>query len=101
MTPATDGAQRPTAIDPYGCGCMECITGEYVPLENASDEQLVDMLTGAIANNIGPVDLNFLRYDGGRWELLSFSVGMRHVDADTCGGLGERLRLLTPFDISG
>lgn len=26
---------RPIAIDPPGCGCTECLTGQYVPLDAA------------------------------------------------------------------
>ena len=44
--------RKPTAIDPLGCGCTECITGEYVPLDRATPEQVLDMLTGGIRNNL-------------------------------------------------
>jgi hypothetical protein len=43
----------PVAIDPPGCGCTKCVTGEYVPLEEASDELLHLMLLGKIKNNTG------------------------------------------------
>lgn len=39
------------AIDPAGCGCTECLTGEYVPFDLASDEQIADMIYGKIANH--------------------------------------------------
>jgi hypothetical protein len=42
-----------TQIDPYGCGCTECLTGEYVPLEQATDEQVVAMILGEIRNATG------------------------------------------------
>lgn len=45
--------KRPIAIDPPGCGCTECITGEYVPLINATAEQITDMLAGRLGNNTG------------------------------------------------
>lgn len=44
---------NPIAIDPPGCSCTECMTGEYVPLANASSRQVTDMLAGRIANNTG------------------------------------------------
>lgn len=45
----------PIAIDPPGCGCTECLTGEYVPLDQATDDQLQAMLQGKVANNTGYV----------------------------------------------
>ncbi|KQO98132.1 hypothetical protein [Leifsonia sp. Leaf264] len=41
------------AIDPVGCGCTECITGEYVPLDEASFDQIDLMLAGVLADNTG------------------------------------------------
>lgn len=43
------------AIDPPGCGCMECITGEYVPYDSLYiDEVLEAVLNGEITprNNL-------------------------------------------------
>lgn len=39
------------AVDPSGCGCTECITGEYVPLDQANVELLKGIALGQIANN--------------------------------------------------
>lgn len=44
---------KPIAIDPPFCGCTECMTGEYVPLNEATAEQMADMLAGKIRNNTG------------------------------------------------
>lgn len=44
---------NPIAIDPPNCGCTECITGEYVPLADATPRQVADMLAGRLANNTG------------------------------------------------
>lgn len=41
------------AIDPPDCGCTECITGEYVPLIDATPRQITDMLAGRLGNNTG------------------------------------------------
>lgn len=49
--------QWPTAIDPYGCTCTECQTGEYVPLEQATDAQLAAMLRGQIRDNTNTGEL--------------------------------------------
>lgn len=46
-------AEGPIAIDPPGCGCTECITGEYVPLDYATDQQIADLIRGEIHNNVG------------------------------------------------
>jgi len=43
--------ERVIAIDPSGCGCTECMVGEYVPLDQATAEQVVDMLAGSVRNN--------------------------------------------------
>jgi hypothetical protein len=50
------------AIDPYGCGCTECLMGESVPLEWATDEQLIAMLLDELSNHTG-------------YELSAFTVG--------------------------
>lgn len=41
------------AIDPFGCGCTECVIGEYKPLQSATDQELLLMLAGVIRNNTG------------------------------------------------
>ncbi|MFD5631614.1 hypothetical protein [Streptomyces sp. NPDC127072] len=46
------GPCRPIAVDPPGCGCTECLTGEYVPLDQATPAQLVALHIGAIGNNL-------------------------------------------------
>lgn len=95
----TDGKPWPVAIDPTGCGCTECCTGEYIPLERASDEQLVDMLTGLIGNNIGAIFVNFMVHEG-QWQLMSFDTGDRslHV-SDLDLDLAARMRRIQPDDI--
>jgi hypothetical protein len=45
--------RRPTAIDPTGCGCAECLTGEYVPLDRATWAEVVSMCFGEITNHTG------------------------------------------------
>jgi hypothetical protein len=41
------------AVDPPGCGCTECLTGEYVPLQCATHAQVADLVTGTVGNNTG------------------------------------------------
>jgi hypothetical protein len=47
------GSSRPVAIDPPGCGCTECLTGEYVPLERATHAQILKLFAGRLRDNTG------------------------------------------------
>lgn len=47
---------KPWAIDPKGCGCTECIIGEYVPMDEASALEWLRVLTGDIDNHTGLTD---------------------------------------------
>ncbi len=40
-----------TAIDPPGCGCTECLTGEYVPLDQAQGQQILNLFAGRLRDN--------------------------------------------------
>lgn len=44
-------APRLRAIDPSGCGCTECLTGEYKPLDRATDEDIQALLGGALRDH--------------------------------------------------
>lgn len=49
-------------IDPNGCGCTECLVGEYKPLEAASYEEVFAMLTGKLSNATGePFRVEYIR----------------------------------------
>lgn len=41
------------AIDPEYCGCTECLTRKYVPLNQADTQEIIDMLNGEIGDNTG------------------------------------------------
>ncbi|WP_114906802.1 hypothetical protein [Ornithinimicrobium murale] len=41
----------PLAIDPRGCGCTECLVGEYIPAQSATREHLRLVATGRMRNN--------------------------------------------------
>lgn len=64
------------AIDPPGCGCTECLTGEYIPLDQATPEQVKSMLIGRLRDHTSAT----FTYSEGvlsenawglRWELTS------------------------------
>lgn len=42
---------RLLAIDPSGCGCTECLSGEYKPLDQATDEDIAALLGGVLSDN--------------------------------------------------
>lgn len=39
------------AIDPRGCGCTECLIGEYRPLDAASDDDIQKLFLGEVRDN--------------------------------------------------
>lgn len=67
--PEPDKAAPVVTIDPPDCGCTECMTGEYTPLDQAKPWQLALLFAGSAVNNTG---LTF-EYDATR------EVGVVHV----------------------
>lgn len=53
------------AIDPHDCGCTECLTGEYVPASQATDDQIQQLMLGEIRDNTSDVWHISQRHDGG------------------------------------
>lgn len=47
----SDNETAPLAIDPRGCGCTECLVGEYIPAEKATREHLRLVAIGRMRNN--------------------------------------------------
>lgn len=39
------------AIDPYDCGCTECITGDYKPLVSATDDDIQALFLGIVSDH--------------------------------------------------
>lgn len=65
----------PVAIDPAGCGCTECITGQYVPLDQATAAQVYAMLKGQLRNNLNAGDLAVrVTLDVASWARLGYGV---------------------------
>ena len=44
------------AIDPFDCGCTECILGEYTPLAFATDDDIADLLAGRLISHLNTGD---------------------------------------------
>jgi hypothetical protein len=71
------------AIDPPGCGCMECITGEYVPLDSPYINEVFEaILNGEITprNNQNDGTLIIYRMDNGRIYHMIDSRMLRRSD---------------------
>ncbi len=60
----------PSAIDPEGCGCTECIIHEYYPLEDATPAMLRDMVAGYIGNNTYEEYWITFERNGGSWRQV-------------------------------
>lgn len=64
---------RLLAIDPEGCGCTECLIGEYLPMEHMEGKHVLAMSLGLLVNNTGyadPIRLDSLDF-GWRTYYLS------------------------------
>lgn len=77
------------AIDPYDCGCTECIIGEYVPLKYATDDNIADLLSGRLDDHTYEGSLGVgVKYrterDGGTLRLVvdEVLVVYRHHDGE-------------------
>jgi hypothetical protein len=68
------------AIDPWDCGCTECMTGEYKPLAHASDDDIAELLAGRLRDNthegslLVAVSYRVDRDSGSRVKLVIDSV---------------------------
>ncbi|MFJ5951364.1 hypothetical protein [Streptomyces noursei] len=73
------------AVDPPGCGCTECIIGQYVPLDRATPEDIAAMLNGRLFNHTGTELRITVAY------VLSPGVGLAAASPHTvrieCSGL--------------
>jgi len=52
----------PIQIDPIGCGCTECLIGEHVPLDQATEEQINKMIAGEIEDATSISELAFDKF---------------------------------------
>lgn len=81
----------PTAIDPPGCACTDCITGRSVPLDLATEEQVDLMCDERLADRTGMSELDFDVWENGgahvrgRWRTaaeLGYEVTPASVRAE-------------------
>lgn len=71
------------AIDPPGCGCNECMTGEYIPLDSAYlDEVMEAVLTGEIdiENHLHDAALIIYRDKSGAAAYVTDSAFVERAD---------------------
>jgi hypothetical protein len=54
---------RLIAIDPWDCGCTECIIGEYKPLSRATDSDIAALLCGELADHTSATFQVEIRYE--------------------------------------
>jgi hypothetical protein len=79
---------RLIAIDPWDCGCTECIIGEYKPLMSATDDDIADLLAGRLRDNTydGSLDVSMnyrtSKDDNSRLTLEIESVTVTYTDYD-------------------
>lgn len=64
------GCLVPSAIDPEGCGCTECIIHEYYPLDEATPAMLRDMIAGYIGSNTYEEYWISFENSGGTWRQV-------------------------------
>lgn len=50
-TTAFDIDPKLRAIDPTGCGCTECLVGEYRPLDQASEAEIKALFLGLLRDH--------------------------------------------------
>ena len=63
----------PIAIDPPGCGCTECMIGQYVPLDQATGQQVLALLAGKLHDHTDR-DMEFTATIRAKGTELSWEV---------------------------
>lgn len=74
------------AVDPWNCRCTECITGEYVALREATDENIADLFAGRLRNNLnsGTELAVMVTHEtvNGKMQVKAVQVAYRHWDGE-------------------
>lgn len=88
-----------TAIDPVNCGCTECLTGEYVPINKATRANILALIKNELRDNtnygftvtIEPTEFTLHSRDGGGpW---TFDYYEDDIDFDALDDIIKRLVL--------
>ncbi len=58
------------AVDPVGCGCTECLVGEYVPLPDATKENILAVARGELGDNTSQIA--HVEYE---WSGVTITLG--------------------------
>lgn len=75
------------AVDPWDCRCTECITGEYVALREATDENIADLFAGRLGNNLNSgTEIQFeivYRTENGKMTPVEVIARYEHHDGES------------------
>lgn len=69
------------AIDPTDCGCTGCLTGTYVPLSRATDDQIQAMFLGIISDHTGN-QWTITHTDDHRFTVTTQAITSGYYDDD-------------------
>lgn len=76
-------------IDPPGCGCTECLTGEYKPLEQATATEALAIAVGAAVNNTGLKFVILAEIEGGEVTRTTRVIARFPDGSDVVAGQGD------------
>lgn len=72
---------RLRAIDPPGCACAECLTGEYRPADQASDDEIRALFLGLLRDHTGTQWNVVQNTDRGGFDVSGPITGTVHAES--------------------